>query len=287
MVTVKSIDQLLGSIGYKMLYNRPTLSRKEVELMNLKKVILIVSLITTIITFTFAKEVEDLILYFDYEEEKGGVIADQSGRNYDGKINGNVTIVEDGERGKVAEFKANGFIALDVATITEEDLPLKGMSVLAWFNVENSGDQAIFNARSADGTWLIHPEIRPGVYRWLLRSKGGTIFDMRAGKPVFGKWIHFAGTYQKGEGAVLYINGIDVGKMPGDQDISNNWDQGARVGLNIDNARPFKGMMDELNVWKRGLTQDEVKEIVSKGMKGFLAVQPNGKLAICWADLKK
>jgi len=255
--------------------------------MNLKKEILVVFLIITVVNLTVAKEVEDLILYFDYEEEKGGIIADQSGRSYNGKINGNVKIIEDGERGNVAEFKASGFISLDVPSIAKEDIPLKGMSVLAWFNVENSGDQAIFNARSADGTWLIHPEVRPAIYRWLLRSKGGTIFDMRAGKPTFGKWTHYAGTYQRGEGAVLYINGIEVGKMDGDQDISNNWDQGARVGLNIDNARPFKGMMDELTVWKRGLTEDEVKEIVAKGMKGFLAVQPNGKLAIRWADLKK
>ena len=254
--------------------------------MVLGRFIVIISLITTIINATFAKDVEDLILYFDYEEEKGGMISDQSGRNYDGKINGNVKVIEDGERGNVAEFKANGFIALDVESIAEDDLPLNGMSVLAWFNVENAGDQAIFNARSADGTWLIHPEVRPAIYRWLLRSKAGTIFDMRAGKPTFGKWTHFAGTYQKGEGAVLYINGVEVGKMPGNQEISNNWDQGARVGLNIDDARPFKGKMDEFNIWKRGLTQDEVKEIFKTGMKEFLAVQPNGKLASYWADIK-
>ena len=59
-----------------------------------------------------------------------------------------------------------------------------------------------------------------------------------------------------------------------------------QVGLNIDNARPFKGKMDEFNIWKRGLTQDEVNEIFKTGMKDFLAVQPNGKLASYWADIK-
>ena len=65
--------------------------------MVLGRFIVIVSLITTIIHVTFAKDVEDLILYFDYEEEKGGMISDQSGRNYDGKINGNVKVTEDDE----------------------------------------------------------------------------------------------------------------------------------------------------------------------------------------------
>ena len=97
---------------------------------------------------------------------------------------------------------------------------------------------------------------------------------MRAGKPTFGKWTHFAGTYQKGEGAVLYINGVEVGNMPGNQEISNNWDQGARVGLNIDDARPFKGKMDELNIWKRALTQDEVKEILNGISENLLEIVP-------------
>ena len=44
--------------------------------MDLGRFIVIVSLITTIINATFAKDVEDLILYFDYEEEKEGMISD-------------------------------------------------------------------------------------------------------------------------------------------------------------------------------------------------------------------
>ena len=61
---------------------------------------------------------------------------------------------------------------------------------------------------------------------------------------------------------------------------------GARVGYNIDNNRPFTGLMDDLNVWKRGLTQDEVKSIMNDGINVFLAVNAKGKLTTQWGRIK-
>ena len=64
-----------------------------------------------------------------------------------------------------------------------------------------------------------------------------------------------------------------------DTPIADNWGQGARVGFNIDNKRPFTGLMDDLNVWKRGLTKEEVNMIMEDGVDAFLAVEAQGKLA--------
>ena len=231
----------------------------------------------------------DLILYYDYEAFAGDEAVDMSGKGRVGVINGEIKIEADATRGNVARFSSGGFIDLDGPNWPPAETPTDGMSLLAWVNVDSlGGDHAIFNARAADDTWLIHPEIRggDGNFRWLLRSEGGnTIFDVHAGSAADSEWIHYAGVYDSGDGAVLYINGVEEGVGPAGADVAGDWGKGARVGYNIDNARPFTGMMDDLNLWKRGLTQEEVEIIMEFGPLPQ-AVDPNGKAATTWASVK-
>ena len=233
----------------------------------------------------------DLVLYFDYEDFDGDTVVEKSGRGYDGAIKGKVTQSNDGKFGKAAHFASGSFLDLDGPNIKPEDIPTEGMSIVAWINVEAVSDMAIFNARAADNTWLVHPEARgDGNYRWLNRSPGGTtIFDIRAGKNKANEWIHYAGTFSRAEGlAVLYINGNNVGeeKARVGTPIAADWGQGARVGFNIDDNRPFNGLMDDLNIWKRGLTEEEVNIIMSNSVDAFLAVEARGKLTTTWGTLK-
>ena len=234
----------------------------------------------------------DLVLYFDYEDFQGDTVIEKSGRGYDGKINGDVTQSDDGKFGKAAHFASGSFLDLDGPNIKAEDIPTEGMSIVAWINVEAVSDMAIFNARAKDNTWLVHPEARgDGNYRWLNRSPGGaTIFDVRAGENKANEWIHYAGTFSRADGlAVLYINGENVGeeKARVGTPIAPDWDQGARVGYNIDNNRPFTGLMDDLNIWKRGLSEEEVNDIMNNGVGPTLtAVEAHGKLATTWGRLK-
>jgi len=241
---------------------------------------------TVLGTALFAQDA-DLILYYDYETLDAKV-TDLSGKNHHGVVNGKITL-EAGKRGKAARFAPMSFIDVDGAHWPPDQIPRKGMSVLAWINCDAQTDNAIFNARAADGTWLVHPEFRSeGHFRWVLRSGGGvTIFDIRGGKATPKTWYHYAGVYDSSEGVgKLYIDGVEVGSANGKLSIAKDWGQGARVGLNIDNARPFTGLMDDLNVWKRGLTLDEVKTIMEFGPLPQ-AVSPKGKLTTAWGRLRK
>lgn len=233
----------------------------------------------------------DLVLYFDYEDFDGDTVIEKSGRGYNGAINGKVTQSNDGQFGSAAHFVMGSYLDLDGPNINPDDIPTEGMSILAWINVEAVADMAIFNARANDNTWLVHPEARgSGMFRWLNRSPGGaTIFDIRAGENKANTWQHYAGTFSRADGlAVLYINGKAAGeeKARVGTPIAPDWGNGARVGYNIDNARPFTGLMDELTVWKRGLTEEEVNGIMNEGVEPFLSVEARGKLATAWGRLK-
>ena len=229
----------------------------------------------------------DLILYYDYEDFDGAAAIDKSGNNRNGVVEGKVTSEQDAERGRVALFEIGSYIDLDGENWPEELTPRTGMTVSAWVHVKAISDQAIFNARASDATWLVHPEIRgDGNYRWLLRSDGGAnLFDIRAGVAKAGEWVHYAGTYNGSQGA-LYINGEMVGNQDANGLIAKDWGMGARVGYNIDNNRPFNGWMDDLNLWKRGLDEEEVRMVMEFGPLPQ-SVSPRGKAAVAWGGLKR
>lgn len=245
---------------------------------------------------------KDLMIYFDYEEITDSVVSDISGNGYDGTINGDISLT-DGKLGQAAQFAQGSFIDLHGADIPAEEVPTDAFSICAWVNVEDTGEHhAIFNARASDETWLIHPEVRPGSnqYRWLLRTDGGeTIFDVRAGEPAVGEWVHFAGTYSRSDGVgILYIDGEEVGREEAriaDAPVAGDWGMGARVGLNIDDARPFTGLMDEFSIWRATLTQEEIVDLMDNGADADVvpdggpvtSVSPNDKLATSWAKIKK
>ena len=202
-------------------------------------------------------------------DEVGAVVADQSGKGHDGAVVGEVTADPAGMIAGAAKFANAGYLDLDGPSFAAEDIPTSGITLAAWIKCENNGSHhALFNARASDQTWLVHPEARSnGEFRWLLRSYGGTtMFDIRAGAVTWDEWLHFAGTYDKASAkAALCINGELVSEMDvaSPDDIAGDWGLGARVGKNIDDARPFTGLMDEFRLYTRALSQDEIVDMMA------------------------
>jgi hypothetical protein len=222
-------------------------------------------LVFVLSTNTFADLLADpdLVIYFSFDEV-GDIVADQSGNGHDGVVKGDVTADPDGKRNGAAKFATGSYLDLDGPSIPPEHIPTTGITISAWVKCENTGgDHAIFNARASDSTWLVHPEIKSGGdFRWLLRGAGGAgIMDIRAGVVTWNEWQHYCGVYDQASGrAALYINGELVKEqiVSSALKIAGDWDSGARVGYNIDNARPFTGLMDMFFLFKRALSQDEI-----------------------------
>lgn len=233
----------------------------------------------------------DLVIYYSYDSF-GDVVPDESGKGYDGTVVGDVVPDAAGVRNGAAKFAQGSYLDLDGPSIAAADIPLTGMTLCAWINIEDTGgNHAMFNARANDSTWLIHPEARPSEFRWLLRAAGGdTIFDVRAGTPVVGEWMHFAGTYSKADGvAYVYVNGVVTGSEPAriaDADIAGDWGMGARVGMNIDDARPFTGLMDDFCIYKKALTAEEVVVVMDGGPPSSAPVPDEGSLISTWGGLR-
>ena len=208
-----------------------------------------------------------LVIHYSFDNV-GKNVADQSGKGHDGVVNGSVTQESVGKFNGAAKFANGGYLNLDGGNFPAEDIPKSAMTIAAWVKCEYTGEHhAIFDARTDAGTWIIHPELRSdGQFRWMLRASGmSPIFDIYAGSVTWDQWLHYAGTYDAETGrAVLYINGQVVSELelPTVRNIANDWGNGARVGLNISNTRPFTGLMDEFYLFKRALSQSEIKKLM-------------------------
>ena len=233
----------------------------------------------------------DLVFYFPFEQFDGDTALDQSGKGHNGVINGDIELVDDGKRGKAAKFEMNSFIDLDGPNVPAEHIPTDGITLSAWIKCENTGqDHGVFNARSADSNWLIHPDIRSGgQYRFCLRGDGGLdICNIITGAIAWGEWVHYAGTYSVESGeATLYINGevLQTVDALAEVGVASDWALGARIGYNIDNERPFTGLMDDFCIWKRELTAEEINIVMTDGPVEE-AVSPVDSLTTTWGGLK-
>lgn len=80
-----------------------------------------------------------------------------------------------------------------------------------------------------------------------MRANGETtIFDLKAGAVEWDTWLHYTGTYdKKAGGGGLYIDGELIQEVSGNASIADDWRMDASFGYNIDNARPFTGLMDD------------------------------------------
>jgi hypothetical protein len=219
-----------------------------------------------------------LVIYYSFDSVSD-IVTDQSGNGHDGVVNGDVTAEPVGKYSGAAKFASGSFLDLDGENFPTNEVPTTGMTLAAWIKCENTGgDHAIFNARSSDPVWLIHPEARSnGQFRWLLRSAANsTIFDIRAGAVTWDEWQHFAGTYDQSAGkANLYINGemIHEENISNAPEIAGDWGSGARVGYNIDGQRPFTGLMDDFLMFRRALSPAEVNKLM-QGIGSPLAFGP-------------
>ncbi|WP_063847318.1 LamG-like jellyroll fold domain-containing protein [Burkholderia pyrrocinia] len=86
-------------------------------------------------------------------------------------------------------------------------------------------------------------------------------------------WIHIAGRYSATLGIELYIDGQSIGELAATPHAEGTFVQPALVATGIDAAysiggmatqQSFTGMINEVSIWNRGLTADEIRQRISR-----------------------
>lgn len=117
----------------------------------------------------------------------------------------------------------------------------------------------------------------------ITRAGGGVAVLSNADLPV-SKWVHIAGTYDSKEGiGKLYIDG----KLDNEKEIGGEIAPNDNVVWLGRGANPYlDGMLDEVRISNIARPEEEIQELMEKGIDKVLSVSPRDKLATTWGTLK-
>jgi hypothetical protein len=229
---------------------------------------------------------EDLLLYLPFDEGIGAEVADQSGRGFKGE--GVDTKWADGKFGKALEFNGQTSHVLVPGGVIK-DLQKDEVTMIAWFYlsghdgydgiVSMTGVLAPIGGQCCQYRIMVNPGLTPffDVGEHADHPIGGFSFELE-------KWYHYAMTYD-GKVAKIYVDGEVVGEVQKTVALPS-FDTPILVGTGeAPGTHPTEGIIDEVWVFNRALSEDEIKEIMQKGPE-ILPVEPKGKLATNWGVIK-
>ncbi len=223
---------------------------------------------------------DSLALWFTFDEGDGDVANDASGNENHGKISGKAEWVDSKERdyGTALKFAVNVDVRAPYIKLTEQS-----HTVEMWIAPNLSSDQQlVFSQKDTNSTNL---SMHYRVYNTGILRMGfyGNDLDTPGGMVKKGEWAHIA-FWHDADNQVrrIYVNGEMKAEDNGRQ-LYQGKKGDTVIGSWTDSGQFFDGLIDEVRLWLRPLTETEVQE----AMEFFvLSVDSHGKLATTWADLK-
>ena len=222
---------------------------------------------------------EALVGYWAFEEGEGEDVKDLSGLGNDGIIMGQ-TEWKQGKLGTALAFFKDGQGYVEI--VDNETLDIADqITMTAWIKPSDIyiGDdwterncivakkRAYYLDISETGNLAFYLyNVQP--QEWLFGDTDMTDF--------LNNWVHVAAVYDGGD-QKLYVNGSLDASFIKSGTITVNEDN-LTIGW-VDNNRYFDGIIDEVMIWSRALTEEE--------LSGLLSVSPEGRLTTCWGYLRR
>ncbi|GIX07053.1 MAG: hypothetical protein KatS3mg115_1456 [Candidatus Poribacteria bacterium] len=103
-----------------------------------------------------------------------------------------------------------------------------------------------------------------------------------------GVWYHAAVVVTEGGGSdtvQLYVNGEPAG-APTPQAMESS-EGNYLIGCHKNFTNFWNGLIDEVALFNRALSPEEIQALMNEGLEGALSVDPAGKLSLFWGGLKR
>jgi hypothetical protein len=239
-------------------------------------------LLTFVVTFAFSALLDDnVVLYLPFDEGKGQVAKDLSNFGNDGEIR-NAKWVE-GKYGSALEF--NGKDA-EVRVPDNKSFELTAITLEVWYNPGDEGVgpgwRVIIN--KAVGEWYLY--LQDSQPMFFINADANNAKSPE--KIPANQWTHIAGSYD-GKEIKIYGDGELKATSKFNVPIGNTGcalQIGARTSENCPANNlywaPAGVRMDEVRVSNIARKEEEIKASMNVG----LAVQPSGKIATTWSQIK-
>ncbi|PFG38837.1 concanavalin A-like lectin/glucanase superfamily protein [Georgenia soli] len=195
------------------------------------------------------------------DEGSGTVVADSSGLGNDGTVQGTVawgpgrsgsSLVLDGSGGYVQVPDAD---SLDVSA---------AMTVAAWVRPQVLATQYVVKKAvvgSRDGFELSMSSTGRAFFRVNEVTSGDRFRVSASSAHALGSWVHLAGTYD-GTTMRFYVDGVLQGSVAGPAAVATNA-LGLGIGAEPGGNRKFRGGIDEVRLYDRALSPQEITALMS------------------------
>jgi len=204
------------------------------------------------------EEEKGLVSLWYFDENNGSTVYDSIDGN-DGEINGaNRTT---GINGSALRFDGNDHVCIpDNASLNPED----EITVEAWvqWSIDpSSGDDwaNIVNKGNDDQYQLQHSSDKT-KFEFAVKTDSGRTYIQSSTQPNKGVWYYVVGTYNATEKEIaLFING-EKEKFGYHDGSINPTNKNVILAKRSYNDRYFNGIIDEVAIWNRALTSEEIHE---------------------------
>jgi len=218
----------------------------------------------------------DLVFYYSFEKEENGWVSDAGSNGLNGTVRG-AQWTADGRRGGAYRFDGRK----DVITVQAASSDYDDVTVCAWIRpVSFDTDGACWNP-VLDTWWGDNGGQTPfRLGFWNVRTQGAMVWqyakdgagvDLESSALPLDVWTHVAGvrTYEAGAYTLtLYINGARGKSITSDRLPAKSASQEMAIGArtrNPGNDERFHGTIDEVFLFRRALSEAEVRQILGVG----------------------
>ncbi|RKU06235.1 hypothetical protein C6501_19165 [Candidatus Poribacteria bacterium] len=240
------------------------------------------------VSFTDAVEQDDILVYYSFDKLDGDIFKDDSGNGNDAKLTGNGKLV-DGQFKKAIHLNG-GVVQLSPANDFIVPIGENGQITMeAWFFMNSHANHSgiisieVPGGNCCEFRTMVNPDFKPfwdaGHHKD--KSLGNFTFELK-------EWYHYV-LVANGKDGKIYINGEFIGSK--DENIEfPKWKQAeifVGAGETPNHHKVEDAIIDEVVIYSKALTAEEVKASMELGVAGVLAVEAKNKLAVTWGQLKE
>ncbi len=212
-----------------------------------------------------------LAAFWTFDEASGTTVADSSGNNNTGTLNGGTNRVL-GLAKNAVKFDAPTFGAMKVTRNSTLE-PTTAITVSVWGNITdamtgNVGDLLRKSVPQGTG-YLLRWSSGPGKLEWRIDNGGNSVFaqNPQSNTLYLNSWHHYAGTYDGSTGLCsLYVDGALTASASGTPANLQHSDDLYMMDVNYGSQIGVPGTLEDFRIYGRALSAAEIAILAKRGI---------------------